>query len=253
MKARIIKYLRAESYRRKLRHLSTYINSFEFKSTEISPCTKALVLSPHPDDESIGCGGTIRLIIEKGGKVDILQMTKGENAPLDDTIQSKEQMANTREAEAKNACQILGVQNRFVLSGTDGQLENSEHIVADITEHLSQNDYDLILCPWPHDQHKDHQVCFKHFTDAIKASHNNTSIWLYEVWTPLHPNTAVDISSTIDTKKQAISAYQSQIKQINYVETALALSKYRSMLIPGSRSCEAFIKGNANLISQLTC
>ncbi len=65
-----------------------------------------LVLAPHPDDESLGCGGTIKLLTQAGMQVDVLLMTRGENgldAPGHQPADEHEQQAARREAEARAA------------------------------------------------------------------------------------------------------------------------------------------------------
>jgi LmbE family N-acetylglucosaminyl deacetylase len=49
----------------------------------------------------------------------------------------------------------------------------------------------------------------------------------YEVWTSLWPNVGVDISSAIDTKREAVDCYASQVAHLHYVEGTLGLNRFR--------------------------
>ena len=60
-----------------------------------------LVVGPHPDDQELGMGGTIALMVEQGHSVTLLDMTNGEPTPHGDPA--------TRAIEATNAAMILGV------------------------------------------------------------------------------------------------------------------------------------------------
>ena len=51
----------------------------------------------------------------------------------------------------------------------------------------------------------------------------------YEVWTSLWPNAAVDISSVVDVKREAINCYASQVAYLHYVEGALGLNRFRGL------------------------
>jgi hypothetical protein len=64
----------------------------------------------------------------------------------------------------------------------------------------------------------------------------------YEVWTPLFPNCFVRIDATIEAKRRALTHYQSQLAEADYLHTALGLNAYRSsaLLDAGCRYVEAF-------------
>jgi len=64
----------------------------------------------------------------------------------------------------------------------------------------------------------------------------------YEVWSAILPNRVVDISSIFDRKINALSAYSSQLAEIDYIHHVSGLNAYRSITIPESRYAEAFIE-----------
>ncbi|MGB4018385.1 MAG: PIG-L family deacetylase, partial [Syntrophomonadaceae bacterium] len=67
---------------------------------------RILVLAPHPDDDIIGCGGSIANLTAQGHEVVILYLTSGESGSLE---MDPAQLARTREEEARRAGQLLGV------------------------------------------------------------------------------------------------------------------------------------------------
>src|SRR3954471_13435221 len=81
-----------------------------------------LVLAPHPDDETFGCGGTIRMLTESGVDVDVAFMTRGEQGltgAAGRTEAAARQLAEVRTREAQAACGVLGVRSVFFLEGSD--------------------------------------------------------------------------------------------------------------------------------------
>ncbi len=78
-----------------------------------------LVIAPHPDDESIGCGGTISLHAERGNRVTVVFLTSGEHG-----LQKlpEEKARRVREREAEKAAAILGIASVTFLSLPDGHV-----------------------------------------------------------------------------------------------------------------------------------
>lgn len=219
-----------------------------------SNCT-VLVLAPHPDDEAIGCGGTVRMLADAGGKVVVAFLTSGDQgfAPgvADRGPEARRLLGETRRQEAEAACRILGVAQTHFIAGSDGDLAGSPWVSAEIEAMLSSTAYDLVLAPWCNDRHRDHRSAFLLLQRAARRCKRPLDFWLYEVWTPLWPNVAVDISAVMDSKIEAIRCYASQLHDLNYVETATGLSRFRSVLLPGATYAEAFTRGSAKWLATL--
>jgi LmbE family N-acetylglucosaminyl deacetylase len=66
---------------------------------------QALVVAPHPDDDVIGCGGSIIRHIRRGHTVTVVYMTSGEAGSL---VHPKEELRLIREAEAREAASLMG-------------------------------------------------------------------------------------------------------------------------------------------------
>ncbi|OGY22991.1 MAG: hypothetical protein A2172_03600 [Candidatus Woykebacteria bacterium RBG_13_40_15] len=79
-----------------------------------------LVFSPHPDDDLIGCGGSIAQHVKEGNKVSVVYMTSGESGSLK---YSKDALAKIREKEARNALGVFGIRDLAFLRNPDGYLE----------------------------------------------------------------------------------------------------------------------------------
>jgi len=204
---------------------------------------RALVLCPHPDDESLGCGGTLKTITSTGGIVDVLYMTRGENGSYPRTMAAKparEELAAIRTEEAKRACEILGVRNVFFLNGHDGSLKTQPELSDAILGTLTSSDYRSVFSPWPYDAHHDHGATYWMLQEALRRYSRNLDIWLYEVWAPLPHNICIAIDKTIEAKMTAFRTHESQLSNLNYAEAFYGLAKYRSLFCPPAQFAEAF-------------
>ena len=204
---------------------------------------KALVLAPHPDDEALGCGGTIKLITSSGGTVDVLYMTRGEMG-LETTqgvAQSvQDELAQQRSLEAREACRILGVRKVDFLAGRDSHLKQEPELWRGVWQALQADSYRSVFCPWHNDNHADHAATFQILLAALRSYPDDIDVWLYEVWTPLESNIAIPIDSTIHSKLEAIGAHQSQRSCADFPRAFRALAQYRALLCPLSKYAEAF-------------
>ena len=135
---------------------------------------------------------------------------------------------------------MLGTREVTFLNGSDTRLCDEPELANAILEVLGGAAYQRIFCPWPQDAHVDHQATFRHMREAVIASGNAYSFWLYEVWKPVPANTFVPIDLTIDLKRRAIDQYESQLSQLDYREGFLGLSAYRGLFCPPSKYAEAF-------------
>lgn len=203
-----------------------------------------LVLAPHPDDESLGCGGTVKLLTQAGMQVDVVLMTRGENgidAPGQQPAAIHEQLAVTREAEVRAACAVLGVRAVEFMNGIDGGLMHQPHLVKPLASVLNAGNYQRIFAPWYGEAHPDHVATFRLLQRALVESALRPAVWLYEVWTPLVPTDHVPIDTTIAAKREAVQQHQSQLECLDYLNGFLGLAAYRALACPPSRYAEAFL------------
>lgn len=202
------------------------------------PGTRVLVLAPHPDDETLGCGGSLRLLVNQGRAVRVVFLTKGEKAVADQA--GRERYAEAREEEAKKALRILGISECCFLGFPDRELlprldELREKVVSAVESFRP----DILYSPSPIELHPDHRAAA-----ALAGELNKTRgvmIAFYELTTPIRPNILVDISAVYSYKEEAIKAYESQLKITDYLYLISSLNAYRTMTLGrGTRRAEAF-------------
>lgn len=190
---------------------------------------RILVLAPHPDDESIGCGG---LLLKFPSQCDVVVLTDGRYGGL--SGQSEIDTIVMRRLELKKAMVYAGVKNYLFLGVEDGKL--SENFTK--FSNLDINGYDAIFVPAPGENHPDHS-CVYEFLLRLKPQ---ARIFTYEVWSALPvPSHYIDMSDVVDEKKNLISYYESQLVQVDYVSKTIGLNCFRGLLpYPAVQYAEAY-------------
>jgi LmbE family N-acetylglucosaminyl deacetylase len=199
-----------------------------------------LVIAPHPDDESIGCGGTICLHADRGDRVAAVFLTSGEKGLTD---VSKEDARRIREKEAEDAAGILGISSVTFLRRPDKHLEQDALQAAEALKPiLDREKPEVIYLPHERDFHQDHRASASIVETALRASENPTpSLRSYEVLTPLTEyDHAEDISPVMRRKLKAVCAHRSQVRQFRYDRATLAMNRFRGVVAGGGRYAEVF-------------
>ncbi len=187
---------------------------------------KTLFVAPHPDDESLGCGGAIALLRKIGAEVEILVVSDGTLSHPNSIKFPKEKLRNLRENELIEAANILGVDESCItfFRYPDRNVPNEDsplfdETVAHCREYLTNSNPQTIFVPWRRDPHPDHRAAYQLFnaakTDDVKII--EYPIWLYELAesddAPLQTEVTafrLDITSVVGIKQQAIRAHRSQ-------------------------------------------
>lgn len=212
------------------------------------PPQEILVLAPHPDDETFGCGGTLKLLSDAGALIDVLFLTRGElgtETNIPDTLDLQFALAATRTQEAADACSTLGVRHTYFLNGSDGKLAQQTALVAELCGVL-QHSYRRIFCPHAGETHPDHRATFALLRTAARQLALRSEVWLYEVWTPLLANMFVPIDHVIEQKLAAMQCHRSQLAILDYSLAFQGLARYRALFSPPSKFAEAFFVCDAD-------
>ena len=201
-----------------------------------------LVIAPHPDDESIGCGGSICLHTDRGDRVAVAFLTSGE---LGLKHLPGEEAKRIRESEAAAAARQLGMANLFFLRLPDWFVgDNIEQAGAALRPIIEHEAPDLIYLPHAQEWHPDHQASLPVLMEALgsEASANTAPRLLtYEVWTPLAEYSYVeDISAVMQRKIKAVRCYRSQLRGFRYDRAVRGLNQYRGALAAHRLYAEVF-------------
>jgi N-acetylglucosamine malate deacetylase 1 len=209
--------------------------------TGLPPFRRVLVVAPHPDDETLGCGGTMALLADKGASVTVMTATDGE-ATRGSRV-SPEETARRRRAEAERAAEVAGVTPRF-LSLADGRLsEQMVELTGALRAAIAELEPQAVFAPWLLDGTPDHRAVAAALGGALAdgGADGRPEVWGYEVWTALVPNRIVDITSVIERKRAALAAYRTASLALD-LSAGEGLGRWRTMHSLGGRGwAEAFL------------
>lgn len=217
----------------------------------LSSVSRALVIAPHPDDEVLGCGGTIAALAAAGCEVHVLVASQ-DLPPL-----YPAETAGTIRAEARSAHGILGVADAQFLPHPSVELARMgvAELNRGIESAVARLAPDLVLVPFP-DRHLDHKAVFEAAmvaTRPVGAGAGIATLAAYETisethWNAPHieadfsPDWFVDITDHIAAKLSAFSCYASQVQPPpgpRSLRALEALATFRGSQV-GLESAEAF-------------
>lgn len=200
---------------------------------------RVLIVAPHPDDETLGCGGTAAKLIARGHDVRVLTVS-GHLPPL-----YPRQAYDCTVLEALKAYDVLGItQHQFLEIPATFVGQEPVHVLNKrIGDAIAASRPQVVLCCYP-DRHVDHRVIFESVMVATRPVGIGREIELvaaYETLSETHwnaphiepnfvPTLVIDITETIDRKLQALAQFHSQIPPFpgpRSVEAVEALAKFR--------------------------
>ena len=200
---------------------------------------RVLVVAPHPDDETLGVGGTIAKYSAQGDEVFVL-MVSGHLPP----IYSRKAYEETV-SEAYSAFSVLGVKESEFLEIPATMIGDQplHEVNARISKVVNDFNPHIVLCPYP-DRHIDHRLVFDSVmvaTRPVGVGKDIKIVAAYETLSETHwnaphiepnftPNWVVDISDHISKKLNALECYKSQISEFpgpRSIEAVEALAKFR--------------------------
>jgi LmbE family N-acetylglucosaminyl deacetylase len=198
-----------------------------------------LVVAPHFDDETIGCGGTILRHRAAGAKVAVLYLTDGTFGNRE--LKHDPSLTAIRKGEARRAAELLGGLELRFLDLPDRGLKPDGAMVDAVAGHVREIKPAVVYLPSIFDTHPDH-VAACHATSAAAARVAPHAVLReYEVWAPLVPNRLADVSDVLETKLAALRCFASQLDDLDYVAVARGLAMYRSLYhLHGRGAAEAF-------------
>jgi LmbE family N-acetylglucosaminyl deacetylase len=180
---------------------------------------KILVIAPHPDDEVLGCGATIKKHINSGDEVYLCEVTKSYTPDWTEEYIAQEMK------ELEDSSKFLGIKETFLLNLPAVKLDilGQKKLNDLLLEVIQKVKPEILYIPFYGDINSDHRLVSHACLVAArpKAGSFIKKVLAYEVlseteWGPpcfenFAPNVYVDISSTIKEKLKALSFYKSQL------------------------------------------
>ena len=191
---------------------------------------KILAISPHPDDESIGCGGLLLSHVDHS-EIRIVNVYNGDGGGAlgeeswRDDADYRVRLANVRRKELDEVAAMLRAEViRFGISDSIGVPGASE--IAALRRILESFAPDIVVLPWFLDNHPHHRITNRIFVEAAKGL--DLMVLAYEIWGLLSPNAFFDITDVLSRKCEMIEMHASQLRTVDYVQYAEALARTRA-------------------------
>ena len=225
---------------------------------DITQNRPVLVMAPHADDESLGCGGLIAASCRAGTPPVVLVLTDGTGSHPGSTAFPPARLAQVRQEEAREAVRLLGLPGdrihfagqRDTAAPTSGPAFDAA--VEDVAALCKASGIGTLLAPWRHDPHCDHEAAdllARAVARKLALRHLSYPVWGWTLPAD-HPLPAMpdglrlDISPDLVAKTQAIMAHRSQYRGlVNDDPTGFTLPAelllvferpYETFLIPGA-------------------
>jgi len=215
--------------------------------------THVLVVAAHPDDEALGCAGTMARLASEGAEVHTLFLSDGVNA--------RGEVADTALAERRamgdRAAAVLGTALPAYLSFPDNRMDSVDllDVVAAIENHASAIQPQAVFTHFAGDLNIDHRLCAQAVLTAFRPMPGQSirSIYGFEVASSTEwafgaaginfaPDSFFDISEHLPQKIEALRAYAEEMREFPHarsIEAIEALARWRGASV-GVEAAEAF-------------
>jgi len=214
---------------------------------------RILAIAPHPDDETLGCGGALLKHKARGDSISWLVVTRGHEPQWStDSLAKKEQ-------EIENVKSAYGFEDVFRANLPTIRLDSLplEQVINGIREPISAARPDIVFLNHHGDVHSDHRVVFEATMSVLKpfysARHGVKRVLSYEILSSTDalpsgvtrafvPNVFVDISKFIDRKLEIMELFATELHEYplpRSLDSIRALARHRGSTI-GAEYAEAF-------------
>ena len=218
-----------------------------------------LIFAAHPDDEVLGCGGTIAKLADEGENIHVVFLADGVLSRAEDQRNHQVEL-HTRRTAAQKACDILGVKSVCFGDFPDNRMDTVAllDITKAVEELIAKHQPEMVFTHHSGDVNIDHRRLHEAVVTACRPQHGHPvkTLLCFEVassteWqlpgsAPLFaPNWFVDISKTLDRKLSALEAYADELRNWPHPRSKQGiehLAHWRGATV-GVDAAEAFMLG----------
>lgn len=191
--------------------------------------SKVLVLAPHPDDEVIGCGGSLDILNNKGSEIQIIYITNGVPKKIDnfekETLIRKQEAVELNKKENFLSPIFFDLETRKVQYNSVTKANNLKLIIKNFKP-------ELIFVPFIIDRADDHVYTNKLLYEVLKdLFFKECKIFSYQVSNFINLNCYINITDVFEKKIKMMQCYKSVLHQTNYINLFKGLNLYNSFFV----------------------
>jgi len=214
---------------------------------------RVLVIAPHPDDEVLGCGGTIAKHVSEGSEVYLCVVTKAYSPDW------SEKIIEVKRQEVLKVTEILGIKEVYYLDLPTVKLDTipQKELNESIARVIGKVKPEVVYIPHKGDVNKDHRLVFEAAMVALRPLRGSTvsRILCYETLSETEwgatdtegffvPNVYINIAGTLEVKLEAMSVYRTELKDYPHPRSLEMLR-----ILAGKRGSEAgFVAAEAFML-----
>lgn len=197
-----------------------------------------LVLAAHPDDEVLGCGGTIARLVQEDEAVYVAIFSQGIASRYDEEHPPDGSLTRALRERSRNAAQLLGVKELFLHDLPDNRFDTVPllDVVKLIERLIDRLRPRVVYTQHGGDLNVDHAVIYRAALTATRPMPGapvktllsyevgSSTEWSFQKFSPVFsPTVFVDVSATLDLKLQALQAYESEARPYPHPRSPQAL------------------------------
>ena len=216
---------------------------------------KILIVASHPDDEVLGCFGTVARLIKEGYEAYTLILGEGKTSRDEQRVaENRKDEIEQLNTEIQKANNIIGIKKVFIESFPDNRFDNVDllDIVKVVSKVKEEVKPDIIFTHFKNDLNIDHRLTYQAVLTATRPMQNecvkeiysfevlSSTVWNYP--NSFSPDTYFDISDTIELKLEAMKEYTSELCEYPHPRSLEGINlnaKYQGMRV-GKEYVEAF-------------
>lgn len=216
-----------------------------------------LVVAAHPDDEILGCGGTMTRLVREGHEVRIAILAEGMSSRYAHREDAEPQHLQHLHARAQQAADTVGAKELVLCKLPDNRLDTVPllDVVKTVEDLIARFRPGTIYTHHPGDLNVDHGVVHRAVLTATRPVSGqcvrqiyafevpSSTEWAFQRIEPLfRPNVFVDIADTLETKIAAMDCYDTETRNFPHPRSAEALRAIATRWgsVAGLRAAEAF-------------
>jgi LmbE family N-acetylglucosaminyl deacetylase len=194
-----------------------------------------LVVAPHQDDETIGCGGALALQVRAQAAAYVLMLQDGADEHTD-LGRERQELVDLRNEESRRAAAVIGMEPPRFLNHAN-LAAGSRQATGELRDFLVEKHVDAVFIPFFLDGHPDHRTANYILADALSGVDWKIRIFCYEVWGLCVPNVILVIDEVMDQKIRMLSCFQFANKAVDYLHSTKGLNMYHSRML-GAGMCQ---------------